>query len=179
LQRVREGSEEAARELVNRYGDVIRRSVRRALDDSLRAKFDSLDFVQLVWSSFFRDRDVLDRFQSPQDLVAFLVGVTHNKVGMEARRRLASAKYNINRERSLDGRSAGKAETLVDPQPTPPELAIAHECWQQMLQDQPQHYRQIVEMRLQGYTYRDIAHSLHLAECTVRRFVKRLDEADP
>lgn len=46
--RVREGSEDAAWQLVERYGGHIRRTVRRALDPRLRSKFDSLDFVQSV-----------------------------------------------------------------------------------------------------------------------------------
>ena len=46
---VREGSEDAAWDLVEQYGEAIRRAVRRALNERLRSKFDSLDFVQLVW----------------------------------------------------------------------------------------------------------------------------------
>ena len=67
IRRVRGGSEEAAWELVREYGEAIRRAVRRALHVSLRPKFDSLDFVQIVWKSFFRARTI-DRFESPQDL---------------------------------------------------------------------------------------------------------------
>ena len=53
MQRLREGSDEAAWQLVEQYGEPIRRAVRRALSARLRPQFDSLDFVQLVWSSFF------------------------------------------------------------------------------------------------------------------------------
>ncbi len=52
MYRVQEGSEDAAWELVQRYGGYVRRAVRRVLDRRLRPKFDSLDFVQLVWQSF-------------------------------------------------------------------------------------------------------------------------------
>ena len=54
MQQISMGSEDAAWELVERYGELIRRAVRRVLNKKLRSKFDSLDFVQLVWSSFFR-----------------------------------------------------------------------------------------------------------------------------
>ena len=80
MRRVHEGSEDAAWQLVGQYGDPIRRAVRRALNARLRSKFDSLDFVQLVWSSFFRDRGRLDRFNHPEELVAFLVTMARNKV---------------------------------------------------------------------------------------------------
>jgi RNA polymerase sigma factor (sigma-70 family) len=171
---VREGSEEAAWELVARHGDAVRRAVRRSLSKELRTKFDSLDFVQIVWSSFFRARERMDRFERPEDLVAFLVKMTRNKVGMEVRRRLMTEKYNLNRETSLEELRGASAGEIADRQPEPIDVAIARERWKRMLENRPQHYRQIIQMRLQGRTYRDIADSLHLAESTVRRFIKRL-----
>ncbi len=174
MQRIRAGSEEAAWELVERYGEPIRRAVRRALNKKLRSKFDSLDFVQLVWSSFFRARDRLDRFERPEQLAAFLFAMTRNKVGMEVRRRLLTDKYDVTRERSFDELGAlGQAE-LSDREPAPIEVAIAREQWNRILLNQPTHYRRIVQLRLQGHTYQDIADSLQLAESTVRRFLKKL-----
>ena len=68
MRRVRDGSEDAAWEFNRRYGGYIRRAVRRVLNPKLRSKFDSIDFVQLVWLSFFRMRDNADRFEKPQHL---------------------------------------------------------------------------------------------------------------
>lgn len=171
MQRIREGSEEAAWELVDRYGERIRHVVRRMLNQRLRSKFDSLDFVQLVWSSFFRAGFQPGQFQRPEQLAAFLLAMARNKVGMEVRRRLGAEKYNLNREAPLD---EGKEE-VSGSQPTPVEVVIARERWNRMLQDQPEHGRRIIELRLQGYTCQEIADSLHLAERTVRRFLKRLE----
>jgi RNA polymerase sigma factor (sigma-70 family) len=53
-------------------------------------------------------------------------------------------------------------------------MAIARERWHQIMDDQPEHYRRIIQLRLEGYTYQDIADTLQLAESTVRRFLKRL-----
>ncbi len=174
MRRIQEGSEDAAWELVEQYGEAIRRAVRRALNKRLRSKFDSLDFVQLVWSSFFRARDKLDRFNRREELAAFLVTMARNKVGMEVRRLLSTEKYNLNRERSLDELDVS-AETVVPGRAPPPiEVAIAREQWNRLLQDQPKHYGQIIQLRLQGHTHLEIADSLQLAESTVRRFFKRL-----
>ena len=49
------GSEEAAWNFIETYGPHIQRVVRRRLHQSLRSKFDSVDFVQMVWASFFAD----------------------------------------------------------------------------------------------------------------------------
>src|SRR5947209_4816813 len=43
MRRVQEGSEDAARELLDRYGEHILRVVRRKLSRQLRSKFDSVD----------------------------------------------------------------------------------------------------------------------------------------
>ena len=175
MSRIRGGSEDAAWELVGSYGEAIRRAVRRALNGRLRSKFDSLDFVQLVWNSFFRDRDTLDHFDSPEELARFLVAVAQNKVRMESRRRLRTHKYDVRREQPLDP-SAERRSDVPGRQPAPIDIAIAREQWDRLLQGQPDQYRQIVRLRLQGHTYQAIGEALHLDERTVRRFFKRLLE---
>ncbi len=174
LQDVCEGSEDAAWQLVERYGEEIRRAVRRALDRRLRSKFDSLDFVQLVWSSFFRVRDQVQRFNRPEEMVAFLLKMARNKVGMEARRRLKTEKFDVKRERSLEEVPDSDHWKTGSGEDTPVAVAIAREQWDRMIQGRPEHYREIVRMKLQGHTCCSIADSLHLAERTVRRFLKRL-----
>ena len=76
--RIKEGSDDAAWELVNEFGETIRRAVRRAMNSKLRPKFDSLDFVQLVWGSLFRVRDRLDQFERPEHLAAYLVAMARH-----------------------------------------------------------------------------------------------------
>lgn len=171
--RLQEGSEDAAWELVDRYGDAILRAVRRVLNVRLRSKFDSLDFVQLVWCSFFKARDQLVRFTRPEELAAFLVTMARNKVGMEVRRRLKTEKYNVNREQASSG-FPNTVDQSADHESSPLEVAIAREQWNRLIAEQPDRYRQIISLRLQGLTYQDIAESLNIAECTVRRFLKRL-----
>jgi len=174
IRRVREGSEEAAWDLVNQYGDSIRRAVRRALNEKLRSKFDSLDFVQIVWNSFFHARGKLDRFDRPEELAAYLTAMAKNKVGMEIRRRLMTEKYNVRHEQSLEQLRANGCVEMPSHQPAPEEMAIAREQWERLLEGQPSHYRQIIELRLQGHTNQQVADTLHLDERTVRRFLKKL-----
>src|SRR4051794_41840261 len=54
LSRIQAGDEAAARELLSRYEAEVRLVVRRQLPRLLRSRFDSLDFLQSVWGSFFR-----------------------------------------------------------------------------------------------------------------------------
>ncbi len=171
MRRIGEGSDDAAWELVTQYGDNIHRAVRRVLNVRLRSKYDSLDFVQLVWKSFFRVREKSDRFQSPEELAAFLVTMARNKVGMETRRRLMTEKYNVRQEQPIEQVSE---ESIASRQPAPIDIAIAREQWDRMLQDQPEYCQQIIHLRLQGHTCEDIGRAVHVSERTVRRFLQKL-----
>jgi RNA polymerase sigma factor (sigma-70 family) len=140
----------------------------------MRQRFDSGDFVQLVWASFFKARGGFDRFSSPNELAAFLVGMARNKVAAEARRCLIRPTSNMNRERYLDDSNDDIAQSLQSSEAEPVDVAIAKEQYERFLEGQPDHYRQIVELRLAGHTQRDVASQVGLAECTVHRFLNKL-----
>src|SRR4051812_9555119 len=53
LREAQAGSPEAARELYDTYVAHVLRCVRNRMWHRLRSKFDSQDFVQQVWASFF------------------------------------------------------------------------------------------------------------------------------
>ncbi len=170
--RVRDGSQDAARELVARYGDHIVRVVRRRLSRKLRSKFDSADFQQDVWASFFANP--AETFAGPDALAAFLAGVARNKVLMAVRQRCRLQKYNVDRERSLDGSAAFQAADVASPEPTPSQVAAAHEKWDHLLQGQPRHARRILALLRQGHTHGQIARVLGVHEKTIQRLIRRL-----
>src|SRR4051812_9273338 len=102
MRRVNEGSQDAARELYDLYGSHILRVVRRRLSKELRSKFDSIDFVQDVWMSFFASPHGEGKFDRPEALIAYLVKIAHNKVVDTFRQRMQTRKYNVQREHSLE-----------------------------------------------------------------------------
>src|SRR6516165_12131416 len=76
LDRIRAGDESAARELLARYEAQVRLVVRRQLPRLLRSRFDSLDFLQSVWATFFhRLRCDPEKFEDPRYLITFLAQV--------------------------------------------------------------------------------------------------------
>ncbi len=174
MDRVSQGSEEAAWQLVEQYGERVRRVVRCLLNKRLRSKFDSMDFVQLVWASLFRAKGSLDRFDRPEELAAFLMAMARNKVGMEVRRRLLTVKYNVNRETSLEAGKHGVQMKILGPAPEPIEIAIARERWESIIEERPKRHRQIIRLRLQGNTHKQIAGEVGISERTVRRFLQKL-----
>ncbi len=176
MRRLRGGSEDAARELLDRYGEHILRVVRRKLSRQLRSKFDSVDFVQAVWASFFADVPRQRRFDHPQALMAFLVTLAQNKVIDAVRQRMQTQKYNVNRERPLDGSVAPEAGALVARQPTPSQEAVANDEWRRLLAELPDRYHRMLELLREGHTQKDIARELNVNEKTIRRVLDKLNE---
>ena len=173
MNEVRSGSEDAAVKFLDLYGDHIYRAVRRRLNRALRPRFDSQDFVQAVWASFFRHRSQVVKFKRPDELVAFLTRVAGNKVIDECRHRMQTQKANVNRECSIDeDLSPGASPAGRDPAPS--QVAIAKEQWERMIEGVPPHYRRILELRADGETYERIAEMLDVNEKTVRRVLRKL-----
>jgi RNA polymerase sigma factor (sigma-70 family) len=175
MERLRNGSQEAARELCERYGSHILRVVRRKLDRKLRAKFDSADFTQAVWASFFLDQTHQYAFQRPEELIAFLANLAHDKLVDTHRQRYRTRKYNVNREHSLEGSAATEAVRVTDRQPTPSKLVAAQDRWDRLLEGQSAQNRRILEMLRQGHTHQEIAEALGISGKTVQRLIRKLD----
>jgi RNA polymerase sigma factor (sigma-70 family) len=174
MERVLAGSPEAARALTERYGPGLFRAVRQRLNKRLRPKFDSSDFVQEVWASFFAGLPHGRSFQSPDELSAFLACLARNKVGGAIRQRLQGQKYNVNREQRLwhafaDGKGAPQAR-----QPTASEVAIGREEWERLLQGQPPVYRRILLLLHDGKGPGAVAQEVGVSEKTVRRVVSKV-----
>jgi len=167
-----EGREEAAWELTETYGPHVMRVIRLRKDRRMSAKLDTLDFVQMVWQSFFRNRERIATLKTPDELIRFLVSMAKNKVADEARRQFQTEKYNVNRERSLDDSDA--APLLPTIESTPLHVAIARECWSRLLQGQTERNQRIASLRLQGLTYVEIADVVGIHERTVRKVIDEL-----
>ena len=73
LARIRDGDEDAGRELLRLYEAKVRLVVRRQLPRLLRARFDSQDFVQSIWGSFFRRiKASPTELEGTENLIGFL-----------------------------------------------------------------------------------------------------------
>ena len=177
LAQAREGSDEAARELVELYGPHVLRTVRRTLSREIRGKYDSQDFVQAVWASFFTAPEQFDGVTGPQQLVGLLAAMARNKVIDEVRRRLQTQKFSVRRERSIADIQKTLPDSLASRDPTPSQFAIARERWVRMLRRQPERHRQVIRMRLMGRTTGSIAKTLGISERTVQRVMDRITEA--
>jgi RNA polymerase sigma factor (sigma-70 family) len=174
IQRLRENSEEAAFELFDLCKYRVYAAVRRRLNRQMRTKFDSQDFVQDMWASFFTNISEISRFSSEEELVGFLIRMAGNKVADEYRKRFNTEKHDIRRERYLGEARSSLVFDLASPDPSPSAEAIANERWTQMMDRMPPKYRQILQLRRSGATMQEIADELDVSERNVRRILKNL-----
>ncbi len=174
LQRIGAGSQDAVREFVELYGEHILRIVRHKLDNRLRTWFDSQDFVQSVWASFFALPLDDYHFDRPEDLVAFLTQLARTKVIRVARQRFIGQKHNINRERPFDELRTAPTEYVRPREPTAEEIAMAREEWQRLLETQPAEYQRLLVLLRGGQTQQEAAEELGLTERTIRRIIAKI-----
>lgn len=176
MERVRQGSSEAIKEVVDCFGDHILRVVRHKLRQELRTQFDSTDFTQDVWASFFAvPQEQLD-FQTPGALGAYLSNMARNKVIEVIRQRLLYQKQNVNREESLFDPTTKWAERLDTREPTPSQVVGAEEEIERLQGEMPTQYRPLLDMLRGGHSYREIAKVLCINEKTIRRVVRKLSQ---
>ncbi|MBM4069958.1 MAG: hypothetical protein FJ271_13550 [Planctomycetes bacterium] len=174
MEKVLGHSDAASKELLDRYQSTLLRAIRRRLNRKIRSKFDSLDFAQDVWASFFADLPQEKSFARPEDLVAYLSALAENKVIEAVRQRLLLQKYNVTRERSLDDSREVDKEQLIGPQRSPQDAVAGDEEWQEFLRKQPLVYRRIYSLLRDGTETKKIANELAISERTVLRVVNRL-----
>ena len=173
LRRIQDGDEAAARELLSRFEAEVRLVVRRQLPRLLRSRFDSLDFLQSVWGSFFRRmRTSPTDFEDSRHLVAFLARAAKNKV-IDEYRRAASRKQDMHREEPLWGDGL-RPRDVPDPADSPSEVAQAREVLVRLRELMPEERRAILEMKAEGLSSRDIGERLGISERTVQRVLEDL-----
>ena len=172
LARIKDGDEGAARELLTRYESKVRLVVRRQLPRLLRSRFDSLDFLQSVWGSFFhRIRTGPNDLDDEQNLIAFLAwaaeqGHRSSTAEPPPRSRTSTARNGW--------RSAGIEDERLASGDTPSQVAQAHETYDRLRELLPADRRVILELKAEGYSCREIGDRLGISERTVQRVLEDL-----
>jgi RNA polymerase sigma-70 factor (ECF subfamily) len=156
MQRVRNGDDSAAAELVRCYEPAIRRVVRFRLNPRLRRLCDSLDICQAVLGKFFVHA-ALGQFDlnTPEDLVKLLSTMARNEVLKEQRRQQAAR-----RDQRRDSPGQAVEEAARAPGATPSQEVAAAELFQEVQRRLSPDERQLAEWRHQGRDWNAIAAEL-------------------
>lgn len=166
LERLTRGDAAAAEAVFRNYEPYLRMVVRRQLTGQLRAKFDSIDIVQSVWSDVlehFRDADY--RFTDVNHLRAFLVKATRNRFLDRVRRHRRA----VEQEQPWHGEA--ESELGASAQPRPSQVAQADELWQRMLDACPPNHHEILRLKRQGCSLAEIAEQTGFHPSSIRRIL--------
>jgi len=175
MARAKAGDPAAIREFLLRFEPEVRMMVRARLPKRLRTQFDSLDFVQAVWQSFFSDlpNDTPD-FVKVEHVHGFLAGVVRNKVYEQDRKLTRTAKYNVSREERLYIRRGDRdvPREVISPDPSPSQAAQASDRLAQLTNGRGPREVKMITLRREGLTYDEIAARMGVNEKTVRRIIE-------
>ncbi len=173
IERVKNGNEQAASQLVKEFEPVIRRELRFRLRDS-RARFelDSMDISQSVLGNFFvrvatRQYDLKEQ----GDLVKLLVTMTRNKVAENLRARHRQRRDSRRTVQGVEGMALATAD------PTPSRVLAGKEILQLVRQNLSGEERRLVDLRCQGLSWEEIANSLGgSADARRKQMARAIDE---
>jgi RNA polymerase sigma factor (sigma-70 family) len=171
VQHLVEGDERVAQEFWEQYGHRLGGLAAQLLNARYFRREEPEDVVQSVCRTFVRraqqgqfelaTRDSLWRL-----LCAITVAKTRQKVRFHEREKRASG-----RECPLPSGPDG-GERLAGDEQTPSELVAFADQLQGLLSELDEEQRRVVELRLQDFTYPEIAEATGISKRTVRRIVK-------
>jgi RNA polymerase sigma-70 factor (ECF subfamily) len=175
LARYREGDEQAAVEIFERYLVRLTTLARARLSSKLARKVDPEDVVQSAYRSFFRSASE-GKFvlQASGHLWSLLAKITLRKVYRQVERHSA-AKMNVNQEQSHVHWDGIPLEQVAD-EPSPYEVAAIAEMLRDVMTQLTVLQRQMLELHLQGHCVPDIAVATNRSTKTVRRLLDKVQQ---
>lgn len=168
LKRIGDGDPDAARELVEAYGSLVKKAVRIWLDTRVRTLYDSDDLTQEVWSTFFADPTSYD-LDDPEQLLAALHLVARNMTVKVNRRHLQCQKRDVRRGTPLE---EPEAASLTSREPSAHDVLVADERMEQIQQGRSYQEQLILTMKRQGWKHREIAEWVGCSEKAIQRLLR-------
>jgi RNA polymerase sigma-70 factor (ECF subfamily) len=176
MDRLRARDGEAARQVFNRFAGRLVGLARARLDPTVRSKVGPEDVVQSAFRSFFRcHADGQFDVRGWDELWSLLVVITARKCGRQLRRFRGPGR-DVRKELPAPGGSdeAAPGWEALARDPSPEEAAVLAETLEQVMRGLKERERQVLELRLQGYTVPEISSRVGRTEYTVEGILKRL-----
>lgn len=174
LSMFRAGNEQAARELYERYVDRLLALARKRISQRMASRVDPEDIVQSVFRTFFgRVKKGQFRIADQDDLCKLLVRITVHKTLRQVAFHKA-AKRDPSLEAGQDGYSAEGIQRVHDDEPGHEDAVAFLDQLEDFLAQLRPEERQILEMRMQGYSNDEIAKKLNIYDRKIRRTIERI-----
>ncbi len=169
FRRARNGCQQSAEVLVERYSEALLRVIRHHLNLKVRSVYDSVDVLQSAWAVVFCRPVPPEAFESLETLVAYLRGVARNKTLQTNRKYLEAEKRTLIRQGPPDS-------DVPDPQPSAERVVTAKDQWERLLLRLDPEWREGFRLLRDGHSQADVARRLGITEWTLRRLLQRVRE---
>ncbi|HEY8505264.1 MAG TPA: sigma-70 family RNA polymerase sigma factor [Gemmataceae bacterium] len=172
--RCRAGDQAAAQVLFDRFVERLLLLARRRISQRLASRVDPEDIVQSVFRTFFH-RLKQDQFQfdDQDDLFKLLVRITVHKTLRQIAFHKA-AKRDPGMEAHQGENNQEMLAQVLDAEPSPETIVTFMDHLEHFLSQLRPEDRQILELRLQGYSTEEIAQQLGLYDRKIRRVLERV-----
>jgi RNA polymerase sigma-70 factor (ECF subfamily) len=173
LDRARRGDPGAVEQLAKQYESKIRLVARVQLGPALRPYLDSIDVVQSVHRSLMAGlRDDKFDIAGPEQLLALVLTMVRRKVArqwrhMQRQQRLAHGPAD-------SGNLPAILASLCSPETDPARAAQLNEAVERLCANLDSTERNMLDMRLQGYSTGEIADNLGIHAIALRVRLTRL-----
>ncbi|MFN4259882.1 MAG: RNA polymerase sigma factor [Gemmataceae bacterium] len=168
------GNEEAARQIVDRYVERLVGLARGRISQRLASRIDPEDVVQSVFRTFFhRAKEGQFHIEDKDDLCKLLARITVHKALRQVRFHQAE-KRDPRLEMGQRDETHGPPLDFLDREPTPEETNAFLDQLEVFLNHLKPRERQILELRMQGYSSTEIAHHFNITDRSVRRVLERI-----
>lgn len=164
-------SEDIETNLVHLYSHRLIAFARTRLPNDLARRVDPEEVVQSAYRSFFRrmnlgEFDVDDELDIWRLLATITYCKTQNLVKHHHRQKRDSRRDEV----------LPVSESQQDRQPGPEDVAIFLESLEMLLTEFPERSRELILLRLEGYSIEEIAQRVQRSQRTVLRVLARLRE---
>jgi RNA polymerase sigma-70 factor (ECF subfamily) len=170
---LRGGDPQAAEQLFARYAQRLTCLAEQHLSRKMAARLDGADVVQSVFRTFFRRCAAGEfRIDGSGELWRLLVQITLQKARAYSRRHTAGV-------RDVAAEAPDSAALLMEAlahEPSPAEAAVLVDQIEELLRGLPTLYRDLLQLRLEGYTVCDTAARLGVSRRTIHRGMNLLQQ---
>ncbi len=178
LERWRNGDEQAAAILFDRYVDRLLALARSRLSERMQRRVGPEDVVQLAYGSFFRRTSQQQyTLEKSGDLWGLLAAITITKLQQQVEFHSAQKRRVYAEESQQAGGSTfGIQPQALVQQPTPAEAAAMIEEVKAVMEGLDPLSRRILELALQNASIEEISDQIHRSGRTVRRVLQSVRE---
>jgi RNA polymerase sigma-70 factor (ECF subfamily) len=170
------GSESAAKDLFDKYCERLLRLAKRRIGQRMSSRFDPEDVVQSAFRTFFtRVKNDEFAFEHEDDLFKLLVRLTVRKT----LRRIQYHRADKRNPEAETGRQSDGSEIfaqVASQEPTAEVEVCLLDEFERFVTQLPPLDRQVLELKVQGFSTLEIADRLGTYDRKVRRIIERLEE---